>query len=567
MNASCGNNIISDDYIDFITDYELAPDETISGNEICYIKVNTTYTAVYIPKIVVPEKSLNEYGYKVFVRLFGLMDKQSLEVSGVKRLRNIPGLNLRGQGVLIGIVDTGIDYTHKAFIKADGTTKIVSIWDQSIQSGNPPEGFYFGTEYIRDQINAALISQDPKSIVPSTDNIGHGTFLAGIAAGNEDQSNQFSGVVPDAELVVVKLKPAKKSIRDFYMVPQEAICYQENDIMLGVKYLIDIAAKYNKPISICIGLGTSQGSHDATDALSNYLTTVAQMKGVAVSIAAGNEGASRHHFEKTLLQGTEVETVELNVAPNEKGLYLEIWGDVPNTFALELVSPGGEFVPLIIPRIFERRDVSFIFEATRVNIYFQLVGSRSGAQLVILRFLNPTEGIWRINIRKIDKTLYLRVNIWLPIKNFISEETFFINSTPYNTLTSPANVDIPIVVTAYEISNNSLYINASRGFTRTLRIAPGLAAPGVNITGPSGDNSYTVMTGTSVAAAHTSGIAAILLEWGIVRGILENIDGTDIRNMLLRGAHRDPVRTYPNQEWGYGVLDLFRTYEKLQGTH
>ncbi len=389
--------------------------------------------------------------------------------------------------------------------------------------------------------------------------------MAGIAAGNEDLSNNFSGVVPDAEIVVVKLKPAKKIIRDFFMISHEAICYQENDIMLGVKYLVDTAAKYNKPISICIGLGTSQGSHDSTDAISNYLTTVAQMKGVAVSIAAGNEGTSRHHFESTMLRGTDIENVELNVAPNEKGLYLEIWGDVPNTFALEIVSPGGELVPLIAPRIYERREVSFIFEATKINIYFQLVGSRSGAQLVILRFLDPSEGIWRLIIRKLDKTLSLRVNTWLPINNFISKETFFINSSPYNTLTSPANVDIPIVATGYDISNDSHYLNASRGFTRTGRIAPGLAAPGVNIIGPGSNNSYPAMTGTSVSAAHTTGIAAILLEWGIVRGILANMDGTDIRNMLLRGAKRDPGKIYPNQEWGYGILDLFGTFERLRG--
>ena len=179
MNTFCSNAIISEDYVDFIADYELAPDERFSGYEICYTKINTTYTAVYIPKELAPERSLDEYGYKVFVRLFGLMDEQSIEASGVKTLRSVPGLNLRGQGVLIGIVDTGIDYTHKAFVKADGTTKIVSIWDQSIPTGSPPDGFNYGTEYLSDQINTALINQDPKSIVPSTDDIGHGTFWQG----------------------------------------------------------------------------------------------------------------------------------------------------------------------------------------------------------------------------------------------------------------------------------------------------------------------------------------------------------------------------------------------------
>ena len=418
MNTSCGNRIVSEEYIDFIADYELASSEELANSEICSIPIDSTFTAVYIPDILVPEKSLDAYGYKVFVRLMGLMDQQSIEDSGVKRLRNISGLNFRGQGVLIGIVDTGVDYTHRAFINADGTTKVVSIWDQTIQDGPPPEGLYYGTEYTKNQINTALQNDDPKAFVPSTDDIGHGTFLAGIAAGHEDNVNNFSGVVPDAEIVVVKLKPAKKFIKDFYMINEDVICYQENDVMLGLKYLLEIAEKYKRPISICIGLGTSQGDHDESGALSIYLSSVAQMNGVSVSIAAGNEDSSRHHYDSILLTGTNTDTVELNVGPKEQGLYLEIWGASPNTFGIDMISPGGEYMPFIIPRINERREISFIFESTIINIYFQLVGSRAGAQLVILRLRNPTEGIWRIGIQKMNKTLPLKINIWLPITAF-----------------------------------------------------------------------------------------------------------------------------------------------------
>ncbi|MDF2543115.1 MAG: hypothetical protein K0S47_2833 [Herbinix sp.] len=178
-----------------------------------------------------------------------------------------------------------------------------------------------------------------------------------------------------------------------------------------------------------------------------------------------------------------------------------------------MASPGGEYVPVISPRINERREVDFIFETTRINIYFQLVGSRSGAQLVIVRFQNPTEGNWRIIIHKMNRTLPLHINSWLPINSFTGKDTYYVNSTPYTTLTSPANVYIPIVVSAYDNLNESLYIGASRGYTRTGRIAPDLVAPGVNILDPSYGNSYTLMTGTSVAAAHTTGIAAMLFEW------------------------------------------------------
>jgi subtilisin family serine protease len=565
MNANCGNNIVSEEYADFIADYELASDVELASSEICYIKIDSILTAIYLPDQLVPQRALDVYGYKVFIRLLGLLDTQSLEASGVKRLRNIPELNLRGQGVLIGIVDTGIDYTHKAFLNADGTSKILSIWDQSIQTGNPPAGLYYGTEYTREQINLALQNPDPRSVVPSVDDIGHGTFLAGVACGNEDHENDFSGVVPDAEIVAVKLKPPKNRTKEFYMVSQDTICYQENDVILGIKYLLDVAAKYNRPISICIGLGTSVGSHDEAGALSTYLSAVAQMNGVTVSIAAGNEGSSRHHFESTMLPGTDTETIEINIGANEPGLYTELWADNPNTFGVGVTSPGGEFIPVIVPKINERREISFIFETTVINIYFQLVGSRSGAQLVIMRFANPSEGIWRIGIQKMNRTLALHYNMWLPMSGFIGEGTHFINSTPYTTLTSPGNTYIPIVATAYDSSNRSLYINASRGFTRTGRNSPSLAAPGVNIMGPAEENSYTVKSGTSVAAAHTSGIAAMLLEWGIVRGNVEHLDGTDIRNLLLRGAQRELGSVYPNREWGYGILDIFGVFDNLRG--
>jgi subtilisin family serine protease len=565
MDNNCTNKVISEDYADFILDYEATTNDLQVNSMSCYIRINDYFSSVYVPLQQVPADVLNVYGYKVFVRLFGLMDTASLEASGINRLRNISGLGYGGQGVLVGFVDTGIDYTHKAFQYADGTTKIVSIWDQSIQSGNYPEGLFYGTEYTREQINNALKSTEPRAIVPSMDEIGHGTFLAGTAAGTLDNANNFSGTAPYAEIVVVKLKPAKQNLREAYLIPQDAICYQENDIMLGIKYLLETAEKYNRPIVICIGLGNSQGSHDPGGSLSTYLTAVTQIDGVAVVIAAGNEGNSRHHYEKILNNGVDSDTVELNVAPNEPGFVMEIWGDIPNIFSVELITPGGEYVPRIYPRLGEKRDVSFIFESTVISIYFKLVGSQSGAQLVSIKFLNPSEGIWRIIINKVQRNLSLRINMWLPITDFLNELTYFINSNPYNTLTTPGNTIYPIVVTAYDYSNKSLYQNASRGYNRVGQIIPNLGAPGVNIIGPTFNNGYTTKSGTSIAAAHTAGVVAILLEWGKIRGNAEYINGVDIKNLLLRGAEREPNLTYPNREWGYGILNIFGALESLRG--
>ncbi len=144
---------------------------------------------------------------------------------------------MQGEGVIIGFIDTGIDYQHSAFLKDDKTTRILSIWDQSIDSSNHPSGFLYGTEYKSEEINDALKNEDPLSIVPSTDLIGHGTMIAGVAAGSPAPEYEFSGTAPKADLLIVKLKEAKTYLKDFYVIPRLANAYQETDILLGIKYL------------------------------------------------------------------------------------------------------------------------------------------------------------------------------------------------------------------------------------------------------------------------------------------------------------------------------------------
>ena len=253
--------------------------------------MNEQFAVAYVPAAEITDRAIQQFGYSAIPKCYGLNVIRSLEESGVERLRRLPTFNLRGQGVLIGIIDTGIDYTNPVFIHEDGTSKIVSIWDQTIDSEDAyPEGTFYGTEYTQEQISRALQSGDPFRIVPSRDDNGHGTMMAGIAAGNEDLANNFSGVVPDSEIAVVKLKPAKQVIKDFFVIPENAVGYQSNDIMWAVQYLVGVSRRLHRPISIAIGLGSSQGSHDGRGPLSDLLSTVADFTGVVITIAGGNEG-------------------------------------------------------------------------------------------------------------------------------------------------------------------------------------------------------------------------------------------------------------------------------------
>jgi subtilisin family serine protease len=563
--ANCGTRIKSEDYADFIIDYTTLTEEIITRYDICYNIIFSNYAVAYASIATLPDNLIQTFNYSILPHCYGLLNIDSIRESGIQSVRNIPALNLRGQGVLIGIVDTGIDYTHEAFINADGTSRIASIWDQTIDNESTPlEDFYYGTEYTQEQINNALLNPEPLSIVPSMDENGHGTFIAGIAAGNQSIINNFSGVAPNAELLIVKLKPAKQFNKEYFKIPEDSICYQENDIILGVKYLYNMARKLSRPISICIGLGTSQGGHDSRDFLSTYLNYIAVQHGIGISVAAGNEGNTAHHYSGIIDNTTGYDTVELRVGADNTGFSMELWGKTPNFFSIDILSPTGEYIPPIPARIGESRKISFIFEDTVIFLDFELIEVLTGDQLILLRFQSPTEGIWRFRVYS-RSDLKRTFNIWLPIRNFLDDDTYFLTPEPNYTLTSPGNATFPIVVTAYNSITRSLYLSASRGYTRTNIINPSFAAPGVNMIGPYLNNDYIEKSGTSIAAAFTSGVLAMLLEWSLKQSNRPMISTIEMYSILLLGADRDPNITYPNKEWGYGTLNVYNAFNTLRG--
>jgi hypothetical protein len=313
------NKIYSNDYADFLVNYsgDLSVLEQYKNSGMNII--NFYHAVVYLPVTQMTEDVMSRMGYAAVPTLFGLISEASLESSGILRIRNVPNFDLRGKGVLIGIVDSGIDYTNPVFQYADKTTRIASIWDQTIISDNIPAGMPYGTEYTREQINDALKSENPFNTVPSKDEIGHGTMVAGIAAGNEVPESGFYGVAPDAELVIVKLKPAKQYIKQFFRLPENAIAYQENDVIFGVQYLLNYAAQVNKPIVICIALDTSQYAHDGRGTTSNWLSIQASIPNIAILVSVGNEGNAKRHFLGTIEETPGYDTVELNVGPKDKG--------------------------------------------------------------------------------------------------------------------------------------------------------------------------------------------------------------------------------------------------------
>ena len=574
---SCTNSVASEDFADFIAPYFTTPEEFIrSQGTDCIDFVNSTLAVVYVPLSTVTPSTYTSYTYSAVPKLYSLLDVTSMDAAGITPAGELPVLNNQGAGVIVGFVDTGINYTDSLFRNVDGSTRIIGIWDQTNNSDNsnnienetakPFSAFsaLYGTQYTAEEINLALNSDNPASIVPTRDENGHGTFLASIAAGNRDERAGFSGAAPQASIAMVKLKPAKQYLRDFYLIQDGAEAYQENDIMMGVSYLYFLARKYSMPLVVCIPLGTNMGSHMGMSRLGQYLNQVSLSNGSAVITAAGNETGARHHFRAVMDADTDEVTAELRVGEREAGFSMELWAENMGAYTVGFISPTGEVAREISVPLRGENTVSFLLEQTQITVYTQIADVSAGSQFIFMRFENPMSGIWRILIRNsldIRETFHL----WLPIRGFITDETYFLRPDPDTTITDPGNARYPITVTAYDHTKNSIYIHASRGYSLSGRIKPDLAAPGVNILGASvSGRRLTRMSGTSVSAAHLAGAAAILLNWGVLNANYPYLNTPVLKSIFVRGAQRNPALTYPNREYGYGTLNLYEAFLHLR---
>ncbi|WP_170311573.1 S8 family peptidase [Vallitalea okinawensis] len=498
--------------------------------------------------------------YRLLPNLYGLTSMSSIEAAGIGSVLKSTSLDVSGNGVIIAIIDTGIDYLHEAFRYEDNTSKILSIWDQT-QEGTPPEGFLYGTEFTNQQINEAISSDDPLSIVPTVDEIGHGTFLAGVAAGRPKPRENFQGAAPDSDLIVVKLKQAKKCIKDFFQIKEGAIAFQTNDIFQGFNYVLEKSD--GKPIVVLFAISSSDGPHNGTSEIEEYMAKQGDSIGVVVITAAGNEANASRHYHGSFEEDENRMEIELNIAENEKGLFFNVYVPLPDKVSLELISPSGNSTGRFPIRSNEWQEKEFPLEASLVRIHYDLLDARSAEESIAVFVINPLPGIWNLVVYG-DLIINGEFDIYLPTNDFIERNTIFLKPDPYTTIVLPSTNPGTITVGAYNEVINSIYLQSGRGYTRDERIKPDIVAPGTNVVGPYPKNQYGVLSGTSVSSAITAGASALLLEWGIVKGNDPSINTIATKAYLSRGARRRPNVSYPNREWGYGELDLFKTFQELQ---
>lgn len=593
----CEERIYSNDYFSALLDFWPLEEEldNISEN-FCYMKISNSIGVLVINKGILTPLSFTDYTYRLLPKLYTPMQNVSFPLlkSGILQAQQ-PPLGLTGRNVIIGIADSGIDYTMPAFRREDGSSRILAIWDQTIpyeavlEEGREDSGMPaaermrhwnddsvkrrgsldvpFGTVYTQTEINEALQSDNPFLKVPSRDETGHGSAMAG-AAGGKVGEEVYGGAI-NAEYVIVKCRQAGKDLRQFYYIAEGAEAYSEADIMLGYRFMDSYCEPFRRPLVYCFGMGSNMGPHDGTSLFSEFLDDVAQRRSRAVVVCGGNEGNQAGHFA-----GEGDTDVELRAGEGVNGFTLEIWGSIPEIFSIIIMSPGGESSAVLSSIVSGSKRIQFIFEQTLIYVEAELAEQSSGRTLMVLRFENPTPGIWRIKMRNAGT-----FHMWLPVKNFLSGEVFFLAPDPEITLTEPAYAQEVITISAYADATGAFWGESGRGFAVDGRIKPDFAAPGVDIpvpgraplalSGPAGAEdmnslgSFTV-TGSSMAGAITAGAVAQFLEWAVVRENDVFIKGREIKSYFQRGASKEAGMEYPDRRWGYGKLNLQQTFEALR---
>lgn len=455
---------------------------------------------------------------------------------------------LYGTGVLVAIIDSGIDYANLDFRNADGTTRIYSLWDQTIP-GNPPEGYVQGTEYTQEKINEALQQEnrtERMKIVPSEDRSGHGTAVAGIAAGNGRGSKgaRYQGVASESGILVVKLG-----------TPREEGFPRTTELMQAIDYVVKKAQRAGRPVAINISFGNTYGSHTGTSLLERFIADIANLWKSVICIGMGNEGASAGHTAGILKENTE-ERIPLAVQMKETAINVQIWKSYHDIVDISLISPAGVQIGPIPEVIGTQR---FVVGDTEILLYYGEPSPFHVSQEIFIEFLPKdsyiTPGIWQFVLtpRKIVTGEY---DLWLPSENVLNRGTAFRYPTERGTLTIPSTSQRVISVGAYDSLTFAYADFSGRGGLEG-ESKPDLVAPGVDITAPTLSGIYQTFTGTSFATPFVSGAAALMMEWGIVRGNDPYLYGEKVKAYLRRGARPLPGFTeYPNPQVGYGALCL-----------
>ncbi|WP_352400765.1 S8 family peptidase [Anaerotignum sp.] len=476
----------------------------------------------------------------------------NISASCINAVQRQNGYNLSGKGVIVAIIDSGIDYMHPDFRNNDGTSRILFIWDQTVV-GTAPIGFFSGGEYNNQQINNAIQSPDPYLIVPSMDTNGHGTAVAGIAAGNGRSSAGVNiGVAPEADIICVKV-----GYRGY------ASFARSTELMRAVKYVIEKAKRFNKPICINMSFGMNNGSHRGDSLFETFLTEISTDWKTSIIIPTGNEGSAGHHYSGKI-DTNQIQEIEFFTAPGLESLYLSLWKNFVDSFSVEIIFSDGSSSGVIGIESQTKtvRKPNFV-----LNVFYGQPTHYSAAQEVFFTMTSTNAPIQAgiSKLRLIAQTIVDgNFEIWLPTLEEVSAQTFFSNPSIYNTLTIPSTSEKVIRVAGYNDRVGNIAVFSGRGNPNNNSFLPDIAAPAVDILTTKTGGGYDTFTGTSVAAPFVTGSAALMMQWGIVNNNDPFLYGERLKAFIRLGAARRRDIIYPNASFGYGTLCLENSMNYLR---
>lgn len=473
--------------------------------------------------------------------------------------------NLTGQGVAVAVIDSGIDYTLPHFRNADGSTRILALWDQGQSTSSqypPPKGFSQGRLYTEEDINAVLQgandTEEEQGIGIgafarlSEDTSGHGTAVAGIAASSPVEN--YQGVAPESSLVVVKLANTDRE-----SFPRTT------ELMRALTFVTRFTAERRLPVAINLSFGNSYGSHNGGSILERFIDNISEIGRSVICIGTGNEGASGGHFATTVRPGQPL-NVEFAVASYEAALNLQIWKNYIDRYRIVITAPSGASL-IIQEELLGQTEA--VLENTKLLVYVGEPQPYTTNQEIYVDFLPQRtyvdSGVWTITLEPLElKNGY--IYMYLPSEAARSAGTRFVSSTPEVTLTIPSTATRAIAVGAYNSVYNAYADFSGRGYAaqgvglaeREIgSVRPTLVAPGVSLQAVTPGGTYQYVSGTSFATPVVAGSAALLMEWGIVREQDIFMYGEKVKASLIRGARRFPTPSqWPNEMYGWGALCL-----------
>lgn len=496
--------------------------------------------------------------------LYSLAQVSAIEAADVTPLQEDTSLGLTGEDVVIGIIDTGIDYLNEEFQDEDGNTRIDIIWDQTIATENSEYPISFGSVYSNEKIQEAINTQksggNPYTIVSSVDTNGHGTHMAGIV-GARGKNPEIKGVAPKCKFAIVKMVEAI-TYKIYNGLGDDVTVYSSMAIFSALNFLKEYAINLKKPIVILLPLGTTNGNHKGMHILDAFIETITNNVGIIVVSPTGNEGIADGHVSGIVVDETVNNDIELLISNPQKAFYVGIWVDLPNILNVNLISPSGQSTGVIQAVLNQSEHYGFVLEGTNVSIYFDLPEKYSGEELIRLYFRDITPGLWRIrlNIQRGSAATY---NAWMWQKEFVGAGTRFTPSDPYGTITIPADSDYTVAVAGFNQNNANLLPYSGVSLINDYLGRIDFAAGGVNTPTTGLNNTVAVINGTSLSAAVGAGICVLLLEWGIVKGNYPHMYTQSIKTFLRRGTVQRRGDVYPNQNIGFGIINAYKIFQNM----